>query len=380
MVQQLKWGKIMSRNIYLLSLLLLLCTLLAACSKANNDVAVANISENAKHEKEDHTLSVALVTDTGGIDDRSFNQFAWEGLQAWGEAYSKEQGRDGYDFILPEKDTDEAYVDSFEELVNSGTDLMFGVGFLLEDAVYDVATKYEDRYFASIDTVVPLPNVVSVMFAEHEGSFLAGLAAAKKTQAKKVGFIGGVDSDLIQKFEAGYVVGIHTIDPQIEVDIQYVDDFNDVETAQQLAKDMYDEGVDIIYHAAGNAGNGIFAEATARQAKQKDKDIWVIGADRDQYEEGLLANGNESVTLTSMVKRVDLAVYDVASALASHAFPSGEILVFGLADEGVALTNTNKQAYTNEIATVVNEWQEKVINGEITIPKSRAELIDFKKK
>jgi len=368
----------MNRKICLLSLLLLiLSTFLAACNKSNNDLAVANINEHAEPPKDENALSVALVTDTGGINDRSFNQFAWEGLQAWGETYSKKEGREGYDFILPEKETDEAYVNSFEELVNDGTDLMFGVGFLLEDAVYDIASQYEDHYFASIDTVVPLPNVVSITFAEHEGSFLAGLAAAEKTQTKKVGFIGGVDSDLIQKFEVGYSAGIHTIDPKIEVDIQYVEDFNDVETAQQLAKEMYDNGVDIIYHAAGNAGNGVFAEATARQAQQKDNELWVIGVDRDQYEEGFIENSNESVTLTSMVKRVDLAVYDVASALMSHAFPGGEILVFGLADEGIALTNTNEQAYTNEIAAVVNDWQEKVIKGEITVPKSRAELKDF---
>lgn len=370
----------MRRKIYLLSLLLLiLSTLLVACSKSNNDVAVANIEDNVEQQKDEQSLSVALVTDTGGIEDRSFNQFAWEGLQAWGEEFDKKQGPNGHHYVLPKKDTVEQYLQSFEQLVSNKTDLIFGVGLLLEKALKETATKYPENYFVSIDTVVPLPNVASITFADHEGSFLAGIAAAKKTRTNKIGFVGGVDSDLIQKFEVGYIAGIQSINPKTEVEIHYVDDFNNIDKAQQLAKDMYDNGVDIIYHAAGNAGNGVFTEATERKERNNDENIWVIGVDRDQYEEGLIKNNKESVTLTSMVKRVDLAVYDMANALMSHAFPNGEILVFGLADEGVALTSTNKQAYTNELATVVNDWQEKIINGEITVPKSRAELADFEK-
>src|SRR5699024_462302 len=263
-------------------------------------------------------------------------------------------GPDGYRYILPKKDTDEHYLRNFEQLVSDKTDLIFGVGLLLEKSLKEAATKYPENYFVSIDTVVPLPNVASITFADHEGSFLAGIAAAKKTETNKVGFIGGVDSDLIQKFEVGYVAGIHAINPQTEVEIQYVDDFNNIDKAQQLAKEMYDNGVDIIYHAAGNAGNGVFSEAIERKEQNNEENIWVIGVDRDQYDEGLMKNNKESVTLTSMVKRVDLAVFDMANALMSNAFPSGEIIVFGLADEGVALTNTNEQAYTNKIATAVN--------------------------
>lgn len=368
----------MKRQVYLL-LLFMLSILLVACGKSNDDLVVANTSKNTEVVKEEAAMSVALLTDTSGVEDRSFNQYAWEGLQAWGKEFDKKQGSDGFDYILPEEDTDEAYIEHFEELVKDETDLIFGVGYLLKDAVYEAASKYPEVNIASIDTVVDLPNVVSIIFAEHEGSFLAGLAAAEKTRANKIGFIGGVDSELIHKFEVGYIAGAKTINPNIEVDVQYVDDFNNLDRAQALAKEMYDNDVDIIYHAAGNAGNGVLAEAKERKMRQKNKDIWVIGVDRDQYEEGIVEETNESITLTSMVKRVDLAVYDLASALMSNAFPSGEILVFGLADEGVFLTNTNQQAYTDAIATRVNEWQEKVIAGEISVPKSRAELADFEK-
>lgn len=320
-------------------------------------------------------FSVAMVTDTGGIDDKSFNQSAWEGIEAWGEANGAEKGVGGYDYAQSEDDSD--YLPNFSRLVKNDFDLVFGVGFLLEDAVADIAEQNPDNYFAIIDTVVEAPNVASITFAEHEGSFLAGVAAAMKTKTDKIGFVGGVDSDLINKFEVGFVAGAKSVNPDIEVKIQYAEDFNAVDKGKLIASNMYNSDIDIIYHAAGNTGNGVFAEAKDIKQNDPDREIWVIGVDRDQYDEGLNEDKSASVTFTSMVKRVDISVEDVTQQAADGTFPGGEILVFGLDDEGVSVADTNEDAFTEDIKEAVTEWEEKIKAGDVEVPKSRADLKEF---
>lgn len=374
----------MRKNKLLLSILLLFVfsMFLVACGGANDDKVETNDADNTNDEAtEDNAtedggdFSVAMVTDTGGIDDKSFNQSAWEGLEAWGEEHGLEKGAAGYDYAQSEDDSD--YLPNFTRLVKNDFNIIFGIGFLLEDAVADIAEQNPDNYFAIVDTVVDAPNVASITFAEHEGSFLAGVAAAMKTKTNKVGFLGGVDSDLINKFEVGFVAGAKSVNPDIEVQIQYAEDFNAVDKGKLIASNMYNSDIDVIYHAAGNTGNGVFAEAKDIKRNDPDREIWVIGVDRDQHEEGLNEDKSASVTLTSMIKRVDISVHEVTNAAMAGEFPGGETIVFGLEDEGVSVAETNEDAFTEDIRSAVAEWEEKIKNGELDVPKSRAELKEF---
>lgn len=372
----------MKNNRHFLSafMFVVLSLFLVACGgsedeEANGSADEANEGTTGEAENASGDFSAAMVTDTGGIDDKSFNQSAWEGLEAWGEEHGFERGADGYDYAQSEDDSD--YLPNFTRLVKNDFDLIFGVGFLLEDAVADIAEQHPDNYFAIVDTVVDAPNVASITFAEHEGSFLAGVAAAMKTKTEKIGFLGGVDSDLINKFEVGFVAGAKSVNPDIEIQIQYAEDFNAVDKGKLIASNMYNSDIDIIYHAAGNTGNGVFAQAKDLKQNDPDREIWVIGVDRDQYEEGLNEDESTSVTLTSMVKRVDISVHDVTNAAMSGEFPGGENIVFGLEDEGVSVADTNEDAFTDDIKEAVNEWEEKIKSGELEVPKSRAELEEF---
>ncbi|AVR01106.1 BMP family lipoprotein [Oceanobacillus sp. M65] len=361
--------------ILLFALLLSLGLVLAACGgsdeKSSGNSEGEGSSEGSSEEgSSDYT--VGMVTDEGGVDDKSFNQSAWEGLQAWGEEHDLSKA-DGFDYAQSEDESD--YLPNMTRLVRNDYDLVFGIGFLLEDAIAEIAEQNPDNDFAIVDTVVEAPNVASITFAEHEGSFLTGVAAAMKTNTDKLGFIGGVDSALINKFESGFVAGAKSVNPDIEVDIQYVGNFSSAADGKLIATRMYNDGADVIYHSAGAAGNGVFAQAKDLKQKDPEREIYVIGVDRDQYEEGAI--GDHNVTLTSMVKRVDTSVIEVSNQGLNGEFPGGEVLVFGLEDEGIGIAETNEEAYTEEIATAVNEWKEKIINGDVTVPQTHDELKAF---
>lgn len=364
------------------TLLFALSIFLVACGGAGEKDSTPDDAEDTNGDTtEDATtdeggdFSVAMVTDTGGIDDKSFNQSAWEGLEAWGAEHGLEKGEGGYEYAQSESDSD--YLPNFTRLVKNDFDLVYGIGFLLQDSVEQIAEQYPDKYFGIVDTVAELPNVASITFAEHEGSFLVGVAAALKTKTNKIGFVGGVDSPLINKFEVGFVAGAKSVNPDIEVQIQYAEDFNAADKGKLIASNMYNNGIDIIYHAAGGTGNGVIAEAKDIKKSDPDREVWVIGVDRDQYEEGLNEDGTASITFTSMVKRVDIAVQEVSNMALEGNFPGGENVVFGLEDEGISVAETNTEAYTDEIAKEVSEWEAKIKNGELDVPENRDELKEF---
>lgn len=357
--------------IWLFALIISLGLVLAACGGGEETSGGESNGEGSSDEgSADYT--VAMVTDEGGVDDKSFNQSAWEGLKAWGDEHSLSKGA-GFDYAQSEDESD--YLPNMTRLVRNDYDLVFGIGFLLEDAIKEISEQNPDNDFAIVDTVVEAPNVASITFAEHEGSFLTGVAAAMKTNTDKLGFVGGVDSELINKFEAGFVAGAKSVNPDIEVDIQYVGNFSSAADGKLIATRMYNDGADIIYHSAGAAGNGVFAQAKDLKQKDPDREIYVIGVDRDQYEEGAI--GDYNVTLTSMVKRVDTAVQEVSNLGLNGEFPGGEVLVFGLQDEGIGIADTNTEAYTEEIASAVQEWRDKITNGDVKVPQTRDELKAF---
>lgn len=354
-----------------MSLLLASGMFLGACGGGDNN-------ESGKQDNGGGTVTeapdfkIGLVTDTGGVDDKSFNQSAWEGMVRFGKDHGLEENK-GYRYLQSSEEAD--YIPNLGQFADAGFDLIYGVGFLLEDAVQTSAEQYPDSHFALIDSLFDdgntwLDNAVNITFEEHTGSFLVGVIAAKHTKTNKVGFIGGVESPLIKKFEIGFKAGVKSVNPDIEIVSQYAGDFNDSSKGTSISSAMYTSGVDIIYHAAGGTGNGVFTEAKNR--KKNGQEVWVIGVDRDQHEEGM----PENVTLTSMVKRVDNAVYEVSKMALEGNFPGGKEVKFGLEEEGVGIAPTTDNV-SQEALDLVEEFKQKILKGEVKVPQNDAEYEEF---
>lgn len=303
---------------------------------------------------------VGLVTDVGGIDDKSFNQGTWEGV----EKFAKDFGTDKK-YLQSEKDAD--YIPNLTIFVDEEADLIVAPGFLFEDAMKQTAANFPDQKFLLIDAVVEAKNVVNAVFAANEGSFLTGVAAALKAkEAGKdaVGYIGGVDFALIQAFEAGFEAGVLAVDPNMKVLVEYAGAFDSPQTGQSLASKLYDQGAYIIFHAAGGTGNGLLKEAMDRRANGED--VWAIGVDKDQYEDGIY-DGDKSAVLTSMLKRVDVAAYDIAKLALDGKFPGGEVYVFDLSNKGVGLPEKNPNL-SEDIVKKANDYISQITSGKIEVP------------
>ncbi|WP_462409292.1 BMP family lipoprotein [Neobacillus sp. Marseille-QA0830] len=351
-----------------LSLVLAAGTLLGACGKSND-----NAGDDAKSGDKEKAFTVAMVTDVGGVDDKSFNQSAWEGLQAFGKENSMEKGKNGYDYLQSKSDAD--YSTNLNTLARQDFDLVFGIGFMMQGAVEEIAKQQKDSHFAIVDSEVDQPNVASILFKEQEASFLVGIAAGMATKSNKIGFIGGVESEVIERFEAGFEAGVKAANPNATVDIQYAGAFDKAELGQTIASKMYSSGADVIFHAAGATGNGLFKEAVDRKAKNPDATIWAIGVDRDQADMG------PDVVLTSALKRVDVAVQDTATKAKEGNFPGGKVTLYGLAEDGVAAAPINaKAANKADIDAAIKTWVDKIKSGEVKVPGTRAELKTFSTK
>jgi basic membrane protein A and related proteins len=348
-----------------LSLVLAAGTLLGACGKSDDTT-----KEPTKGGEKKDTFSVAMVTDVGGVDDKSFNQSAWEGLQKFGADNGLSKGKGGFDYLQSKSDAD--YSTNLNTLARQDFDLVYGIGFLMQGAVDEIAKQQKDNHFAIIDSEVDQPNVASVLFKEQEASFLAGIAAAMTTKSNKIGFIGGVEGAVIERFEAGFVAGVKAANPDAKVDIQYAGAFDKAELGQSISSKMYSSGADVVFHASGGTGNGLFKEASDRKAKDPSKEIWAIGVDRDQSDMGA------DVVLTSALKRVDVAVQDLSKKAMDGNFPGGEVTLYGLAEDGVGLAPINSKAGNKDaIETAVKEWVEKIKSGSVKVPGTRAELKTF---
>ncbi|MFL0504593.1 BMP family protein [Ureibacillus sp. 179-F W5.1 NHS] len=349
---------------FALSGILALGTILGACGEGEKT------GEKSSEKGSEDTFSVAMVTDTGGVDDKSFNQSTWEGIQAFGEENGLKKGDGGFDYLQSAQESD--YVTNLNSLIRRDFDLVFAVGFALHNAVAEVADQQPDAKIAIIDEVVPdKENVASIMFRANEASYLAGVAAALETKTGKVGFIGGVTGEIIGGFQAGFEAGVAAVDPNIKVDVEYAESFTDAAKGQQIAKRMYDSGADIIFHAAGGVGNGLFTEAKERKQKDPNANVWVIGVDRDQYEEGKV-DDSTNVVLTSVLKRVDVAAQEVAKLAQEGKFPGGETITYGLSDQGVDLADS-RGAISEETLAKVEEYKQQIIDGTIKVPEQPAE-------
>ena len=336
--------------------------ILAACGSDDEKTD----SKKSSTENTGDAFTVAMVTDVGGVDDKSFNQSAWEGVQKFGADNGLTKGDGGFDYLQSASDAD--YNTNLNNLLRRDFDLVFGVGFMMGDAISEVASENPNAMIALIDSEVDAPNVANILFKEQEGAFLAGVVAAEMSQSGKIGFVGGVDIPVINRFHAGFVEGAKAVNPNIDIEVNYTGAFDDASKGKIAANAMYSSGVDIIFHAAGGTGNGVFSEAKERKAKDANANIWVIGVDADQYAEGQV-DPSTNVTLTSMLKGVNNAVVDIATRTQNGEFPGGETIVYGLAEDGVGLADS-RGAIPQKVLDLVEDYKAKIAAGEIEVPEA----------
>lgn len=322
--------------------------------------------------KKDCRINVGIVFDIGGKNDRSFNAAAWEGVQR----AEKDLPICLYDVEPGNPTSIEPAMRAFAE---KNFDLIIGIGFAQGPIMQKVADDYPNIKFAIVDGVIfeadgktPKQNVASLVFREHEGSYLVGMIAAQKSKSGVLGFVGGMDIPLIHKFETGYVEGAKSVNPNIKIVDNYVgvtdSAWNNPGKGKELALSQINQGADVIFTAAGNSGLGAFdaVEQFGKNA-QGEANKFVIGVDSNQ-------NGvKPGFVLTSMVKRVDNAVYDVVKEVLSGNFKGG-FHVFGLDKDGVAysMDDNNKALITPEMLKRVEEARTRIVAGEIKVTDAMA--------
>lgn len=318
-------------------------------------------------------VKVGLAFDIGGKGDKSFNDSAFRGLE-----WAKEDF--GIKRITLEPGVAADREVNLRMLAMIGYDLIIGVGFLFTDSISAVADEFPETKFAIVDGFIPdKPNVVSLLFPEHHGSFLVGMVAglkAKEDGKDTVGFVGGMDIPLIHRFEAGYMAGINYVYPECKILSAYAGDtpvaFADPVKGKELALSQYDKGAWIVYHASGLTGAGVFEAA-------KERKRFVIGVDSNQNYMGYIEETGESFGLTSMLKQVDVSVYLSIKSVVEGTFKGG-IEVFGL-DRTVtigdnvyygvyyALDKYNKDLISSDMIAQIEEAKDKIIKGEIVVPE-----------
>jgi basic membrane protein A and related proteins len=306
--------------------------------------------------------SVGLLFDITGRGDKSFNDAAAAGYDKAKAEFKSAKFTES----APTGDADRP--ERVKTLISNKTGIIVCVGFLWTKDCGAAAKANPGTSFAIIDDVIDEKNAVSLLFSEEQGSFLVGYAAGLKTKSGKVGFIGGVRTDGIRKFEAGYTAGVHAAKPSVTVEVKYATEppdfsgFNDPAKGKTIAKAMFEAGIDVVYHAAGGTGAGLFA--AAKESGKKPGDLWTIGVDSDQYQSVKPENGQEFI-LTSMLKRVDVATYEAIKAYAAGKPLSG-IEKFDLKRDGVGYATSNPAI--NDIKDKLEAVKKDIVSGKIVVP------------
>ena len=373
------------KNFMSLAAALSLSVVLASCgndtskkeTKTNDNKAaveenVDDTADKAKDKKDteegdktpsEDAVSVTMVTDFGGINDKSFNQSTYEGLQR-----ADKDGKATFDYIESHKEDD--YVPNLESALDSESDVVLTVGYALFPATDEAADDNPEQNYVIIDNknLNDRDNLLGVTFADHENSFLAGYIAGMTSKSNKVGFVGGQKSEVIDRFEYGYRAGVAQAakdkDEDIDVIVQYANSYSDQAAGKNIANKMYQDGADVVFHAAGGVGIGVIEAA-------KENDKWVIGVDRDQSDE---APDN---MLVSTVKGVDEAVNNVIDEYAKGNFKAGNE-EFTLADGDavtIAYPKTN-DLVSKETKDKVEEIRKDIVDGKIKVPENEKEAIE----
>jgi basic membrane protein A len=319
-------------------------------------------------------VTVRLLTDATGIDDKSFNAAAWRGiLQFYGDTWTNQSLRgSAYDYVTAP--TQDMYIPNIRQATDEQYDLIITTGFTFSDALTEVASQNPNQNYMIVDVGwVVLPNVLRAVYAEHEGSYLVGVAAALKARADGIanprfGFIGGIAGATITKFEVGYVQGILSVFPGARIVDYYVGDWGKPELAKAQAKNWYDSGVYAIYSAAGASGGGTISQA--KEYRAQGKNVWAIGVDSDQHEDGIYS-GADSAVLTSMLKKVENSTVYALNAVKNGAF-KGETITFDLKQDGVGYSSSNS-AMSGNIVEQLEQIKARIISGEIKIAATYAD-------
>lgn len=327
--------------------LTMMTTLLVGCSSKNDNAG--------KDSASDKVYTIGMITDTGGVNDESFNQSTWEGLQKAEKKFGSDKVKVKY--LESTKDAD--YVPNIETFVEEDLDLIIGVGYKMAGAIEEASKNYPDVQFAIIDhSYEKQPeNVTSLIYEDNTAAYLAGLVAAKKTETNKVAFIGGIKSATLDKFEYGFRAGVKAANPKCELTVRYLNSFSDSALAKSVANQMHKDGVDVIYTAAGAAGTGAIEAA-------KENNKMAIGVDVDQSP---LAPDN---IISSTMKNVNVSIVNLVGEILEDNYQGGQVIVNTLASGGVGLSDTTKDHVSKDILDYVNEQAGKIKSGEIVVPEN----------
>lgn len=346
--------------------------LFAGCGSSSNAGSTASNSGSTGKDQ----IKVGMVTDSGTIDDKSFNQGTWEGILKAKEDLGIAEPK----YLKPAGETKADYMKEIGNLYDAGYRLIATPGFKFETAIYDAQEKYKDANFVIIDGTpndgADTPNYkvgdnsVAINFAEQQAGFVAGVAASAQLKEGDLGFIGGMKLPAVQKFNWGFQQGVAYANENLGTkmtlkaeNVVYQGTFSDVAAGTQLANAMYDRGVKAIFCAAGGVGNGVIT--AAKSQVDAGKDVWMIGVDRDQFEDGIYADG-KSVVLTSAIKKVDSASYNMVKDFKDGKFPGGESLVFDITKDAVGIPEKNPNL-SDETMKIVNDIYAKLKDGSIKV-------------
>ncbi len=337
------------RNISVVAIVLVAIITIAGCQR----------SDDAGQADGSQPIAIAMVTDVGGVNDQSFNQSAWEGMQM-----SRDQL--GVRISYAESGQGSDYGPNLETMYDAGNELIWGIGFLMADAIRTAAVSNPSQKYAIIDFAwQDTPNnLLGVVFQAEQPSFLVGYIAGKMTESGIVGFVGGISGDVIDQFDYGFHAGVAYANPSARVLRQYADSFTDAARGKSIASQMFLEGADIVFAAAGSVGDGVIEAA-------KEQGRWAIGVDRDQ---NYLAPEH---VLTSAMKRVDMAIFNVAEGLVDGEWPGGTTKVLGLVDGAVGIAPSSDKHVPTALLAEVRELEQQIIAGSVRVPFNRATFADY---
>ena len=338
---------------------------LAGCggNKTTSDKTSASDNKDICKTAKGSGPKIGLAYDVGGRGDHSFNDSAYAGL----EKSVKEFKATCVEGEATDGEAESAREDRLRQMADGGATAIIGVGFAYSDAVNKVAPDYPKVNFSVVDGFDPdkvvNKNVAYLGFAENEGSFLVGVAAAEKSKTGTIGFVGGVHNDLIKKFEAGYTAGAKAAKPSIKVEVTYIQEsdlkgFGDPAGGKAAATGQFDRGADVVYHAAGGSGAGVFDAAVDAGAGK-----WAVGVDSDQYLSATKAQ--QPQILTSMLKRVDTATYDFIKSIDAGS-PLSSYQTYDLKVNGVGYSKSG--GFVDDISSDIDGYKAKIISGDIKVP------------
>lgn len=332
---------------------------LTACGGNSGANSSSSSSASGSASGAKSSIKVGLAYDIGGRGDKSFNDSAAAGL----DKAEKELGIQKKELSATKGETDADKEQRLRLLAQGGYSPVIGVGFAYGSALKKVAAEFPKTKFAIIDDATAGPNITNLVFAENQGSFLVGAAAALKSTSGNVGYIGGCLVPLLQKFEAGFTAGAKAVKPGIKVQVKYLSNppnctgFNDPAAGAETANGMYDGGADVIFAAAGGSGTGVFQAAKAKSKK-------AIGVDSDQYKSA--SADLQPVILTSMLKKVDVAVFDYLKSVTDGS-PLTGLQTFDLKKDGVGYATSG--GGVDDIKTKLDDYKQQIVDGKITVPE-----------